>query len=110
MAQNKHEHKPHQGQATQSPIPHKTISIQKNRSTPDRTLMQWTTLRFVIGWHVISVIASGIIFLLTKNIEAALLPYIPSVFLHRIICYLFPSQENSHPLMEFLLTLFKIKH
>ena len=86
-----------------------TTPKQQRPDPQEEALMRKVSLYFVIGFTVISELLSFIVLIITHNIEATLLFQIPAwMFFYRILCYLFPTQQGTNPILT-LLQLFR-KH
>lgn len=72
--------------------------------------MRKVALYYSIGFSLLSALAGVIIYLKTCNLEAMICCQIPAwLFLYRILCYLFPTNEGQHPILA-LLRIFGQQH
>ncbi len=99
--------------STPAPVPQQnTTSVQRKKTSAlEDAQMRKVSLYFVIGFCSFSELASFVTFLLTKNIEAAIIFQLPALaFFYRILCYLFPTDETGiHPVVALVQTIFRHK-
>lgn len=85
-----------------------TRSKQHRPDPQEEALMRKISLYFVIGFAVVSEALSFAVLIITHNIEATLLFQVPAwMFFYRILCYLFPTQQGTNPILTLLQLLRK---
>lgn len=99
-------------QATKSAhadLRNKSTRTNQKEHKPEEVQMRQASMYFVMGLCILSEIVSLISLVSTKDFQVILLfQMLPSFYMYRILCYLFPTKgDSSQPLIRFLQMILK---